>query len=61
MLIFNLTHSLINLSFKLILIPITHNGFIYLKKIGNYQKTFYVITKNDAENENRDNIITLIS
>ena len=45
MLIFNLTHSLTNLSFKLILIPITHNGFVYLKKIGNYQKTFYVITK----------------
>ena len=27
-----------------------------IKKIGNYQQTFYVITKNNAENENRENI-----
>ena len=26
-------------------IPITHNDLVYLKKIGNYQQTFHVITK----------------
>ena len=56
MLILNLTHSLVSLSSKLI--PITHNDLVYLKKTGNYQQTFYVITKNDAKIENRDNINT---
>ena len=28
-----------------ILIPITKNGLVYVKKIGNYQQMFYVITK----------------
>ena len=32
-----------------ILIPITHQDLAYLKKIGNYQQTFYVVTKNKGK------------
>ena len=39
-----------------ILKPVTNNGLAYPKKIGNYQQTFCVITKNNGKNENRDNI-----
>ena len=31
---------------------------VYLKKIGNYLQTFYVMTKYNGKNENRDNITT---
>ena len=43
------------------MIRITHNGFAYLKKIRDYQQTFYVKTKNNGKNEIRDNINTWIS
>ena len=33
------------------------NGWM-LTKVGNYQQTFYEITKNNAKSENRDNINT---
>ena len=38
--------------------PITHKDLVYLKKIGNYQQTLYVITKINAKIENRNNINT---
>ena len=28
---------------------ITHHDLAYLKKIGNYQQTFYVVTKNNGK------------
>ena len=31
------------------MIPITHHDLAYLKKIGNYQQTFYVVTKNNGK------------
>ena len=34
----------------------THNGFFYLKKIGNYQQNLEMVTKNNGINQNRDNI-----
>ena len=40
------------------MIPITHNDLAYFNKMGNYQQTFYVITKNNTKIENRDNIET---
>ena len=40
------------------LIPITHNDLVYLKKMEYYQQTFFVITKMNGKNKNRDNINT---
>ena len=31
-----------------VLILVTRNDLVYLKKIGNYQQKFYVITKNNG-------------
>ena len=30
------------------MIPITHNGFVYLKRIGKYQQNFQEITENNG-------------
>ena len=57
MLILNLTHSLINFSSKFPQQLLTMT-FVYLKKIGKIQQTLYVITKNNAKIEKRDNINT---
>ena len=50
---------------------ITNNYLFYLKKVGNYEQTFYVITQNNGKNDmitqinsknkNRDKINTWIS
>ena len=40
------------------MIPSTYNDLVYIKKIGNYQQTLYVIVRNNTKIENRDNINT---
>ena len=40
---------------------ITNNYLFCLKKVGNYEQTFYVITQINSKNKNRDKINTWIS
>ena len=41
--------------------PVTHIEYLQLKKIGNYQQTFYVKTKNYGKNVNIESTLTLES